>query len=165
MLKYLFSKNGELTGILKNKKIIILLAAAVVLYFFSFGGEKKYNAGSEQIKTKVQYIDRRELERILSNVKGAGKVKVFISYENSGTKNIAYNTKEKNDEIEKEIQTIGRQGEASPYVLSDTNPEISGIFVTATGASSEDMKTMLKKYVKAATGAAYNKIEVAQGSK
>lgn len=149
--------------ILKNKKIIILLAAAVCLYCLSFIPAKEEKRQKEE--STAVYIDERKLEKILSNVKGAGNVMVYITYENSGVKNIAYDYKNSEKTNEVQVKTMGKSSQEEPYVLSNTNPVIAGIFVTATGADSDEMRGLIKKYVKAATNVSLNKIEVAQGER
>ena len=149
--------------LLKNKKVVILLAIAVCLYALSFISTEKSEKQQENVS--VTYIDEKKLEKILSNVKGAGEVMVYITYENSGVKNIAYDYKNSEKTSEVQVKTMGKSSMEEPYVLSNTNPVIAGIFVTATGADSEEMKGLLKKYIKAATNVSLNKIEVAQGER
>jgi hypothetical protein len=149
--------------IFSNKKIVILLGVAVILYVASFGAKEKEEPREKY--SQVEYIDEKKLEKILSNVKGAGNVFVYISYENSGINNVAYDYRNSSEGNEVKVKTMGKSNLEEPYVLSRTNPEIAGIFVTATGAESDDMKALLKKYVKAATNVSLNKIEVAQGEK
>ena len=157
-------KSKEIFGkILKNKKIVILVTVAVILYILSMGTENKKQEVKEPVI--VNYTDEKKLEKILSNVKGAGNVSVYISYENSGVNNIAYDYRNSNTSNEVLVKTIGKSSNEEPYVLSRTNPQISGILVTATGAQSDSMKALLKKYVKAATNVSLNKIEVAQGER
>ena len=72
--------------ILNNKKIVFLVILAVILYVASFGVKEKEEPKAEVKQEK--YINEKKLEKILSNVKGAGKVSVFITYENSGVNNI-----------------------------------------------------------------------------
>ena len=157
-------KNKEMVKkILNNKKIIFLLVLAVVFYVASLGAEKKEEPKPEL--NQVKYLDEKKLEKVLSNVKGAGRVFVYVSYENSGVNNIAYDYRNSPDENEVTVKTMGKSNNEEPYVLSRTNPEIAGIFVTATGAESDAMKALLKKYVKAATNVSLNKIEVAQGER
>lgn len=148
--------------LLKNKKIVIMLTVAVCLYALSFIPTEK---APEKESVSATYIDEKKLEKILSNVKGAGEVMVYITYENSGVKNIAYDHKSSEKSSEVQVKTMGKSSMEEPYVLSNTNPVIAGIFVTATGADSEEMKGLLKKYIKAATNVSLNKIEVAQGEK
>ena len=157
-------KSKEVLGkILKNKKIVILVTVAVILYILSMGTENKKQEVKEPVI--VNYTDEKKLEKILSNVKGAGNVSVYISYENSGVNNIAYDYRNSNTSNEVLVKTIGKSSNEEPYVLSRTNPQIAGILVTATGAQSDSMKALLKKYVKAATNVSLNKIEVAQGER
>lgn len=148
--------------IINNKKVLILILIAIVLYAFSFVSTEKEEKPQE---TKVVYTDEKKLEKVLSNVKGAGNVMVYITYENTGVKNIAYDYKNTENSNEISVKTMGKSSNEEPYVLSNTNPVIAGILVTATGAENDEMKAKLKKYVKAATNVSLNKIEVAQGER
>ncbi len=140
-----------------------MLAVAVILYVASSGMQDKKGPLREDVQ--VQYTDEKKLEKILSNVKGAGNVCVYISYENAGVNNIAYDYKNSSNGSDVLVKTMGKSSSEEPYVLSKTNPQIAGILVTATGADNDFMKNLLKKYVKAATNVSLNKIEVAQGEK
>lgn len=146
--------------IISNKKILVLILVAIVLYAFSF-----VPAEEKTKEEKIVYTDGKKLEKILSNVKGAGNVMVYISYENTGVKNIAYDYKNTENSNEVSVKTMGKSSNEEPYVLSNTNPVIAGILVTATGADNDEMKALIKKYVKAATNVSLNKIEVAQGER
>ena len=146
--------------ILKDRKILILLCIAVVMYLLSFTPSKD----TEEVNVnnfKTEGINEHKLEKILSNIDGAGNVMVYITYKNMGTNNLALDKKED----ETIVKTVGKSGKQEVYVLSVDNPEISGILVTATGADNVFIKTEIKKCVKAATNVPYNKIEVAKGVK
>ena len=158
------TRNETLKKILKNKKIILLVVIAFLLYGASFLTAEKTEK-TDEVHNDVKYIDERKLEKILSNIKGAGNVEVYITYENSGVKNIAYDCKNTENSNEIQIKTVGKNNYEEPYVLSNTNPEIAGILVTATGANTGEKRAVLRKYVKAATNVSLNKIEVAQGEK
>lgn len=149
--------------LIKNKKLVIMLSVAVILYVASAGMPKEKDDITENVQ--VKYTDEKKLEKILSNVKGAGNVSVYISYENAGVNNIAYDYKNSGNGSDVLVKTMGKSSNEEPYVLSKTNPQIAGILVTATGADNDSMKALLKKYVKAATNVSLNKIEVAQGER
>lgn len=147
-----------LRKIFKNKKILILLSVAALMYLFSFMPTKD----NEEVvinNFKAQELNESKLEKILSNIEGAGKVRVYITYKNTGKNNLASDV----NDAEKTIKIIGKSGKQEVYVTSVDNPEIAGILVTATGADNDIIKTEIKKCVKAATNVAYNKIEVAKG--
>ena len=148
----------------KDKKILILIILAIVFYVLSFfvGNSSPKEALPT---TKVEYLDEKKLEKILSNIEGAGNVMVYITYKNSGKNNIAYDMKNDSTSQEINVKTVGKQGSNDIYVLSSEKPEISGVLVTATGADSLEMINKIKKCVKAATNVPYNKIEVAKGVK
>ena len=119
------------------------------------------------------------LETILSNISGVGNVKVMITYSETSRTVPVYNeeTSEENTEetdseggTRKVTQTDTRKeviyeeinGEKTLVTQSIINPEIKGAIITAQGASSAEIRTIITQAVEAATGLATHKIQVFQ---
>ncbi len=151
---------SDLLSKLKNKKMLLYLAGfGVLLMLFGMTGTKD-NTKEVLPVTELERIDVKSLERILETVEGAGKVKVFITYNDSTEKVPASNIKEVRDDGKstKETNIITDKGE--PYIVKKVSPTVRGILVTATGASSEAIKIRLLKSVKGATGVQSSKIHI-----
>lgn len=119
----------------------------------------------------------KELEDILSNIKGVGKVKVLISYSESSEIVAMYNenkketsTEEKDDsggvrvitesDTQKDVIYKESNGEKEPITQKTINPKIEGAIITAEGADSADTKSNIIQAVEAVTGLATHKIQV-----
>lgn len=160
----------EILTLMKNKKytnaVIALIAGILILVlggsFFS-ADKKKTPEKSENPAYELE--DR--LENILSTIKGAGKVKVFIAYEDSGSFDYAKDTKqtdaENKSETENKTVFSGSGSNSSPVIVRTQTPAIKGVIVTAQGASNEYIKEKIKSAVETSLGIMPHRIEVAEG--
>ncbi|MBR3325404.1 MAG: hypothetical protein IKG14_05110 [Clostridia bacterium] len=133
----------------------------------------------QQSTSNLQENDiEKKLENILSNISGAGKVKVMLTYSESSTTQPIYdeNHKESNtvesdenggtrsiSETDSQKQIIYKQnadGSKEPITKSILSPKIEGAIITAQGANNADVKTNIIQAVEAATGLATHKIQV-----
>ncbi len=163
----------------KNKWLIITIIAAIcILAFGSCESEqtedKKQNT-AESTTADSNYAENMalQLEDILTSVKGAGKVKVLMTFDTADEKVLAANrendleteTKEdgssnKSSDSE-EVLLFGSGGEEKPYVLKKKLPIPTGVLVTATGAGSESVRLEIYESVKALYGISGHRIKVA----
>lgn len=119
----------------------------------------------------------KELEEILSNINGVGKVKVMITYSRTSQNIPIYNEDltEKNTEetdkqggtrkvtetdTKKEVIYKEENGEKLPITQSIISPTIEGAIVTAEGAGNALVKTNIIQAVEAVTGLATHKVQV-----
>ncbi|WP_077367688.1 sporulation stage III protein AG [Anaerosalibacter sp. Marseille-P3206] len=121
-----------------------------------------------------QLLERR-LENILSEIKGAGKVKVMITLEETSEKVPATNSNQSNEKTSEkdsqggvrdinredsnvEIATKGSDG--SLIVLKEIEPNVKGVIVVAEGAFDMEVKEKLYQAVKTVLGVSGNRVEV-----
>lgn len=131
---------------------------------------------SEKNETE-NYDLQKNIENILSNMEGVGRVNVLITYSESSQTVAMYNenskdssTEEKDDKgatrIIKQVDTnkdiIYKEvnGEKIPITQKTINPKIEGAVVTAEGATNSNVKSNIIQAVEAATGLATHKIQV-----
>ena len=124
----------------------------------------------------------KNLEDILSNISGVGKVKVMITYSQTSKTIPLYNqdssqkTTEESDQgggkrkitetdTSKEVIYKEENGEKIPITQSVISPTIEGAIITAEGASNINVKTNIIQAVEAVTGIATHKIQVFEMSK
>ena len=156
-------KYDELFLRLKNKKILIItlvIGVALMLLGNSDGNEKQNITEKEHSRA---YLDEKKLEKILESIEGAGKVKVFVTYEGNGENIPAYDYKRETTKDSDRVEIDIKSENGSPYIVKELNPVIKGILVTATGADTYDLKMKLLKSVKAATGIPSNRIYIEKG--
>ncbi len=133
---------------LKNKEFLIAAVLGVcvlVLYFSSFLPKKEKQETSESLEQR--------LSSILSEIDGAGKVEVFISFEGetrfeyATTKDVQSNTSSYGDkvtEVVSEKTSIVVVGGA-PVILREISPKIVGVVVVAEGAGNVFVKLNIMK--------------------
>ena len=153
----------EIPAHLKNKKILIFTAllGILMMLFGSFGEEK-----TEKVQVNdfnCEKVDEQKLERILESIEGAGKVKIFITYQGSGENVLAYDYKRETSDNSQRVEINIKDENGSPYIVKEYAPKIAGILVTATGADTTEIKMKLIKSIKAATGIPSNRIYVEKG--
>lgn len=147
---------------LKDRKSIAYIGIILAVGIFLMSGKGKTTVRTEP--TKQQDISHR-LEKILSEVEGAGDVKVLISYSSSGEKILAYDSEEEkraeNGRDETNIKSrVVYDGSRAPFVLAEYMPEAEGVIIAAQGADDENVKNQLIKGTMALLGIDEHKIEV-----
>lgn len=128
---------------------------------------------SEKTETNLT----NDLEEILSNINGVGKVKVMITYSETSSIVPVYNeesTMENTEETDSEggtrkvSQTDTRKeviyeendGNKTLITQSVISPKIEGAIITAEGAVNPTVKTNIIQAVSAVTGLATHKVQV-----
>ncbi|MDR1159808.1 MAG: hypothetical protein LBK69_04185 [Syntrophomonadaceae bacterium] len=114
-----------------------------------------------------------ELENILSNVSGAGQVKVNLTLSSDGVKTYATNERVERRDIDEgdSVQTIKKTVEessnkdiavsgSSPLLIEDKTPEVIGVLVVAQGAKDAIVKEELIKATATLLNISYHKVEV-----
>ena len=145
-VKFLTNKN--------NLPLVIILIIGIV--FMTVLSDKPQQKSSS-VDDNVQ-LQEEKLESILSEISGAGKVEVMITYYGRSEKDIAYETKtstsgsDKNSSGSEDKKAVISGGE--PVVVQEKYPRVKGVIVVAQGADSIEVKRALTDAVTAATGAA-----------
>ena len=172
---------------LSKDKLLLILLGGVLLVIISLPVKEKNEADNtvdaRDTGEAIEYSDisdyttelEARLSAILSQVDGAGKVAVLITFKDSGEtvvkSDITENTKtdgitgdgerlgEKKRE-EKVVFSKKSDGSLTPYVTKTIYPEISGVLVLAQGASDAGVTVRLTEAVSAVLGIEINKIKV-----
>lgn len=150
----------------KTGWIILVLFGVLLLVITLPTGEKlatKADTETETVKTARQSstqeetVQEKQLADILSGIEGVGKVRVMITYKDSGTQVVekdtsssANNTTEednsggtrKTQESQNEETTVYNKSssEGEPFVSKELTPEIEGVLVVAQGGGSAVVK-------------------------
>jgi len=132
------------------------------------------NESSEEVSNDNM---QKELEHILSTIKGVGKVKVYISYSESSKTIAMYDEKtttsstEETDssgglrnttstQTQKDVIFSEKDGSQVPMTQKVIMPTIEGAIITAQGAKNANVKTNIVNAIKSATGLSIDKIQV-----
>lgn len=122
---------------IKNNKILSYVLIAILLIvavlFFTFTGTNKKDVKVEN----VDYVSRLEnrLETVLSNVEGAGKVKVVITLESGMETVLAYKTITTETEKGVEIEQTPILVNGKTVTLMEKYPKINGVLIVVEGNS------------------------------
>ncbi len=163
-----------------NKKRVLLIVICIVSLLFLIISESNENEGTSQqtIKTQTspdEYIKttEKELESILSQVEGAGKVHVMITLE-SCYENVyanSYSSKSKNngdgtsDDVTEELVVIKNSDGENGVVIKVYEPVIKGVAVVAQGADNIKVKSAITETVCALFDISSAKVSVTKGYK
>ena len=182
------------TGKKKTENLVILLILMIIVfvainYIWNGDSSSKSNKIDNTVLNEnyIKQVSNNEneseeletkLENTLSNISGAGKVKVMITYLQSKTMEPMYdetlkesNTTENDNnggtrvtsEIDNQKQIIYKQnsdGSKEPLTKSYLSPKMEGAIVIAQGAKSAEVKTNIIQAVEAVTGLPTHKIQV-----
>ncbi len=144
----------ELFNKLKNNKgILIILIIGAALLLLPTGGKKEASA-----KPDYSYEERlkEELQVILSEIKGAGKVSVMITFSDKGKTYPLTDRSETGQNVNE--KTVSVSGKVA--VLKEAYPSVRGVVVVAEGGGNETVKGNIINAVSALTGAPFHQIKV-----
>lgn len=165
-----------------SKKFQLLLAMLlfVVMLIIVFSPQKN------GVKTKAEDVSKNQtnatdfitqtekrLEKILSSIKGAGDVKVFVMA-NESTRFIYVSDNESEESVNGQTNTkttssvlvFTKEGSTTEPILElEIYPEITGVLVVAEGANDEKKRLMILNAVSVALDIENSKIEVLAGEK
>lgn len=140
---------AEIKKIFQNRNNLLMIIILIIgIAIIVLPGMKP-----DVTKDTVEVADetRGEEERlsgILSQIDGAGRVSVMISYESTMEKEIAYD-----GDMERAVTSGG-----DVVVRREIYPGVKGVIVIADGAAEPSVRNAIKEAVIAVTGAAANHI-------
>lgn len=156
-----------------------LILTMVVLFIISPGGEKAESTGDDTVKqyeqSDIEALEER-LESILGSIRGAGRVRVMITYDTSsrlvpamstdvqsGTTENTSGESQSVSETRTESSrpaTISGSGGTETIVLTEIEPTVRGVIVTAEGAADVSVRLKLSNAVMTVLGISADRIEV-----
>ena len=144
---------------LKEKQIVLLVLSAAMVFlivvndFLKSSNEEKADI-SNTSEFSLQYIDKtqKELERILSDISGAGKVSVMITlencYENVYAVGYSQSQKDNGSQVDEEYIVVKKGSNNEECLLVKVyEPTIKGVAVVAEGAGSIEVKNAITQTV------------------
>ncbi len=164
----------------KNLKIIVLLIICLIcliIFLKMSDSDKKSNTStttnSTIYKTSVEYsgILESKLESVLSQIKGAGNVKVMVTLEGSPELVYAMDSNEKASNTQNGSTTtssstpiiVETNGSSEPLILTEKLPKVKGVVVVSTGASDIAIKLDILNSVSTLLDISIDKINVLKG--
>ncbi len=163
-----------------NKKRVLLIAICIVSLLFLIISEsaEEESVSTTSIKTHTapdEYIKatEKQLENILSQVEGAGKVHVMITlescyenvYANSYSSKSKNNGDESSDDVTEELVVVKNSDGENGVVIKVYEPVIKGVAVVAQGADNIKVKSAITETVCALFDISSAKVSVTKGHK
>lgn len=149
--------NDFLSKYANNKSLYIIIIIGIVFMLLpSFNSVKTDNSKPEKYD---EYSDEARLSEILSDVFGAGKVRVMITY--YGTRGYDLELMEKRSETSSENSVV--MDGNSPFIKSEFYPKVKGVIIVSSGAGNADVKRSLTEAASAALEVSSHKICVLEG--
>lgn len=156
------------------KLAVILAAGLILMQLASTWGNGKTNevippvsdvfSSQEGIITMGEAGLEQKLEEILSRIKGAGEVRVLITYKQSVSSEYAYNQEEsKNDQDERQSRELVT-GNGGPYLLYQQAPGVQGVLVVAAGAGDKVVRQQLFQAVAGILDVPAHRIVIAESA-
>lgn len=144
--------------------------------------EKKQNVVGKSEETSNAYGTAMEqrLSAILSQMDGAGEVKVFVTFLDYGShvveKDVSYirNNEEQmgmnqekiytttSENTEVTVYTVGEDGNEVPFVQKVTVPKVEGVLVLTQGGNNPEIIREMKEAIMALFGIEEHKIKIAK---
>lgn len=164
-------KKGLLGGKVKKKNIELLIAVllgvvAIVIYFSTFTSCSDKGTGGNS----GEYVETltKQLSATLGKIKGAGKVSVLITFEDSGETIYATNDEKLVETVTDGNKTTTETTEKStvvivggkPLVERVLEPKVKGVLIVAEGGSDARVKVDLIRATQVALSVSANLIEV-----
>lgn len=153
------SIKGKITrGIGKYKYLILILLLGVGLMLIPSGGQEK----EEITQLPQQAVDeesiKEDLEKILSNIQGAGRVQVMLTLQ-TGTQTVYQTDTPATDREDTVIITDGDRTQ-SGLVQKVIQPTYRGAIILCQGADSASVCLAIKEAVSKVTGLDSSQISV-----
>lgn len=143
-----------------NTIILIILIIGAVLMLFPKSTEKKEEARAE---SEYAADDEERLRKILSRIRGAGRVEIMVTYSESAESRPAYETgSDKSDRGEEgcdeRIERKPVMADGKPVILSTRYPRVKGVVVIAEGAKDPEVAANISEAVTTAFAIAPHRV-------
>lgn len=155
------------TGLKFRYPILILcLGLALLLLPGNKTKETKQVLPETEAETEEFQLGRftEELEALLSDIQGAGQVRLQLTLESDGTRNYLSDSSQRPgaDGTETETQAVLARvdGDDQPITLTRTYPTFRGAVVLCQGASAPSVELSIKEALSSLTGLGMDKITV-----
>jgi stage III sporulation protein AG len=140
------------------------------------------NSGIDTDPQLFQSEMEKRLEQILSQIEGAGRVKVMVTLESEGYVEPAYNSidnkrvTEENDseggvrsiteiQANKQVVLLNKGGKEEPLLVKKIEPTVKGVLIVAEGGNSSQIVDRITKATSTLLGVPLYKIKVLPFSK
>ena len=147
---------GLLNKLKEDKKTALIIFAAVLgmllIFLSGTSDENTTEKVKDEEKIEIEQCEEK-LQKLLSSVEGAGRVKVMITYETSDENVFAYNKDESYRENEQKFSSdyilVKNGGNETGLKLKTVYPEVKGVAVVCDGADNPVTKEQIISVISA----------------
>ncbi len=155
----------KLIGDKKNLAVLIIgLLGMLLILFSSFSDGEEARSEDDYFLSQMER-DKKELTQLLSDVAGAGKTRVMISYESSEevvfVADTQTDTAENKSDTKREYIIIDEGSDETGLVAKTIYPCVRGVAVVCQGGGNPIVKEQIISIVSALFDISTNKITVA----
>ena len=169
----IFNYENILNKLGKDKILIVILAGILLMVIsipvkdrqtVSENTTSNQESGEATQKMYEEYVEKR-LEDTLSDVEGAGKVKVMVSLKNSSEKILAKDTdySDENSNSTQKTEThifYDTANGNTPYVVMENMPVIEGVIIVCEGGDNKELVSEITNAVYGLLNVPVHKIKV-----
>lgn len=138
----------------------------------SYSNEQEADSGTMDAKSKsgadenAQYKEQleKELEELLSQMEGVGKVRVMLTLKDSGAHVLDKNVKRDGDSNETSTVVYNKKDGDEPYVTNQFSPDVKGVFIVAQGGGNAVIVSNISDAVMALFDIEAHKIKIVKMS-
>ncbi len=157
---------------LKNDKktmliIVIGILGMLMISISEFSGDEviETDIGNENVDYNISN-QKEELEKIIGEISGVGRVKVMVTYECSNEKIFAYDKAEqnedKNQKISSEYIIVDGGNEENGLLLKEIFPKVLGVAVVCEGGDNPTVQNEITMLIKAVYDISSNNISISE---
>lgn len=147
--------------------LLILALGTVLMLLPKPGSGQKSSQPDQPVQSEPFDLDAFEgkLEKILSQVEGAGQVRLVLTLDSGSRRILAQDQEREGAGVgSSTVVTVGRgSGTQEVVPLQTLSPSFRGALVVCPGGGSPQVRLRLTQAVSALTGLASNRISVCQG--
>lgn len=145
--------------------LVVILAGLVLLLLPRSGGEEDAKGVKADVTPEGTEFDLRameeRLEEVLSEIKGAGKVRVVLSVKGGSRQVIAQDAKRSDREDSNSAVVVSKgSGVEDTVLLQEIYPQYQGALVVCSGGDDPAVRLKLIEAVAAITGLGTDKISI-----
>ena len=155
----------------KYKFVALVALAGIVLLLWPSGREETAERTSPKAVSAVQAELQQEMEDILGRIQGVGEVRVLLTVESDGERQLAQDSElsysgstAAPEDYSRSFQTVlvDGGGAEEPVVTQTVYPTCRGALVVCQGGDRADVKLAVTEAVAALTGLSADRITVAK---
>ena len=156
----------------KYKFAALVMLIGAVLLLWPSGRSSTGKSGEQRQTTVTEAADvQREMEDILGKIAGVGQVRVMLTLEESGERQLAQDgelsysgSPQEPEDYSRRWETVlaSDSGEEAPLVTRQTYPVYRGALVVCQGGDRAEVRLAVTQAVAALTGLSADRVTVAQ---